>query len=435
MIINPSLNIAKIAFRNFIRNFSRYRLLLVALVSAVFIQIIILGTILGMTETLRDKAARYFGGEIVFVGYGPGSFSTIPEPEEVIQAIEDSSISYDLIAKRSTYFGREAKLFFAGNSQNLRRVIGVNWEVEANLLASFDFEDGTVPTADQTDGILISNYTASSLGARVGDSISVFIPTTTGQQNSKNLLITGIYDDPSFFGFTAYMDFTLLNELLGDEPDKVSEIGLFIPYLQDETATATRVLEELANDFPVYDVFRSQDQRDQAFRSRDQNERFYYGAITLDANLAEIKNLLDAMTIITAFLLVLFLMIVLVGVSNTYNMIVFERTKEIGTMRSLGLTKPGILKMFLFEASYLGLAGSILGFLFGLLGLIGVSTLDFSSQEAILIFLSQGKVNWNLSGPLVVLIVIVVVIASIIGALGSAKRASDLAPVDALRQE
>jgi putative ABC transport system permease protein len=56
-----------------------------------------------------------------------------------------------------------------------------------------------------------------------------------------------------------------------------------------------------------------------------------------------------------------FLFVALLGIANTMLMSVLERTREIGTMMSVGVRRRQILSLFLLEASLLGLAGGVLG--------------------------------------------------------------------------
>jgi len=53
------------------------------------------------------------------------------------------------------------------------------------------------------------------------------------------------------------------------------------------------------------------------------------------------------------------------GVANTMLMATFERTREIGVLKALGATDGQIARLFLVEASAIGLVGALLGLLFG----------------------------------------------------------------------
>lgn len=55
------------------------------------------------------------------------------------------------------------------------------------------------------------------------------------------------------------------------------------------------------------------------------------------------------------------LLVAALGITNTMIMSIYERTKEIGIMKVIGAALPDIGKIFLFEASIIGLIGGILG--------------------------------------------------------------------------
>nr|WP_199068490.1 FtsX-like permease family protein [Chromobacterium sp. ASV5] len=59
--------------------------------------------------------------------------------------------------------------------------------------------------------------------------------------------------------------------------------------------------------------------------------------------------------------------VALFTIGNTMNMVVLERTVEIGTLRAMGLRRAGIRRLFLCEGVLLGAAGSALGVLASLL--------------------------------------------------------------------
>ncbi len=82
------------------------------------------------------------------------------------------------------------------------------------------------------------------------------------------------------------------------------------------------------------------------------------------------------------FLFVIALMIIgTVGIVNTMLISIFEKTKEIGMLKALGMRDTDILKLFLTEGVILGFLGGLLGVLFGgaLNGWYAIHGLDFSS--------------------------------------------------------
>ena len=64
--------------------------------------------------------------------------------------------------------------------------------------------------------------------------------------------------------------------------------------------------------------------------------------------------------VLLIILIVLFV-IIMVGITNTFRIIMFERIKEIGTMRSMGMQRGEVRNLFLFEALFIALGGAIAG--------------------------------------------------------------------------
>lgn len=74
-----------------------------------------------------------------------------------------------------------------------------------------------------------------------------------------------------------------------------------------------------------------------------------------------------------AFLIVF--TIVVMSVINTVSMAIMERTREIGTLRALGLKRRGIERLFAMESMFLGIIGSVLGIILTLVAWAAIMTL------------------------------------------------------------
>jgi ABC-type antimicrobial peptide transport system, permease component len=116
-----------------------------------------------------------------------------------------------------------------------------------------------------------------------------------------------------------------------------------------------------------------------------------------------------------------------VSILNTMYTSVTERTGEIGVMKAIGAKKRQILAIFLLESSMVGVAGGILGLMFGA-GLAKVASIaasrliDASLQPIIPVWLAAGAILFSAG------------LGAVSGIL-PARRAANLSPVDALREE
>ncbi len=80
----------------------------------------------------------------------------------------------------------------------------------------------------------------------------------------------------------------------------------------------------------------------------------------------KVKEMFD---IIFLFLFIIVFIIVVMSVINTMSMVVLERTREIGTLRALGLKRKGVILLFAIESSLLGILGTLWGFFATILSL------------------------------------------------------------------
>lgn len=83
---------------------------------------------------------------------------------------------------------------------------------------------------------------------------------------------------------------------------------------------------------------------------------------------------------IFGFLLVIVLSIVVMSIANAMNVNVVERTKEIGTLRAIGMQRSGVIRLFVTEALLLVIGGCVLGLVLALLVRWGVNAADLSYQ-------------------------------------------------------
>jgi putative ABC transport system permease protein len=151
---------------------------------------------------------------------------------------------------------------------------------------------------------------------------------------------------------------------------------------------------------------------------------------TLNPAFGQITGMFAA---IFGFITILISAIVLFTVGNTMSMAVLERTVEIGTLRTLGLRRSGIRRLFVSEGLLLGLTGAGLGTIMALFFAALINQAGFS-------WVPPGNSNpvpitirlWGEHQMLLSIAVTVVVVATI-SAWWPARRAAKQDVVDALR--
>ena len=112
-----------------------------------------------------------------------------------------------------------------------------------------------------------------------------------------------------------------------------------------------------------------------------------------------------------------------IGVSNIMNVVVEERTREIGLKMALGAKKRYVLSQFLFETLLITLIGGAIGLAFSA-GIIAVFPESSISEEI-------GRPTFS---PEVALITVALLgLIGFLAGFGPARRAANLSPVEALR--
>jgi ABC-type lipoprotein release transport system permease subunit len=217
--------------------------------------------------------------------------------------------------------------------------------------------------------------------------------------------------------------------------EEINEMGAYLTSpARQERAAAKTLSSALSGTVPSFGVIQTRDAFQRAaWAARNQRE---YGVVTLSAQLAEINDLLGAITLIAGAVMVLFLSITVVGVSNTFTMVVWERTREIGTLRAIGMQRARAVTLFLLEALLLGLSGVIVGGALGIAILLGVASfVVFPPNAVTTLFLTGGRLAWELPMWGVMMMGLLAVLASLFGALRASVRAGRLDPVEALRHQ
>ncbi len=197
--------------------------------------------------------------------------------------------------------------------------------------------EGSLP--ENGNEILISKNTAELLDVGIGDYLIVETDTKTGAHNADAFKITALFETPNpevnknFF----YISIDAANTLLAMGGD----ITLISIKTEEKAETLSREIKKEIGDIEGVTVKT-------------------WGELAQDyMDIREGKRGGTSMMLMMTFI------IIAVGIANTMNMAVFERTGETGMMRAMGMTNREIILNFIFESGGLGLMGGIMGLVLG----------------------------------------------------------------------
>jgi putative ABC transport system permease protein len=207
-------------------------------------------------------------------------------------------------------------------------------------VTSFPSFHGSYLSGGEQSGVVLGSELAEMLDLKPGSDAVILTNTYSGMANALDAKVVGVYNT----GNTATNDKTVLMtyshaQALMDFQGAERLVVLLRNGKDGRTAAsaAARIRADLAK--AGYDV---------EINTWDELSVFY----------KQVKNLFD---MIFLFIFSIVLVIVIMSVVNTMSMSVMERTREIGTLRALGLKRYGVKFLFATEGALLGFLGSAVG--------------------------------------------------------------------------
>ncbi len=164
---------------------------------------------------------------------------------------------------------------------------------------------------------------------------------------------------------------------------------------------------------------------------KDYLENKGYQVETIESFAAPILGVIDTAKWVLNGVGILVLLVAGFGIANTLLMSVYERTREIGLMRALGMSKGKVFLLFSFEAIMIGFWGSAAGVVAGIITGKILSTIASNT------FLSSVDNFTLFVFPIIytALIILAIMFLAFIAGIIPAVKASSLNPIEALRHE
>lgn len=213
-----------------------------------------------------------------------------------------------------------------------KQIGAVNGQAFAELV-DIDLQSGEVASIDN-GAILLHEDPATDLGVQIGDVITI----TWQNGNVSELPVGGIFADSSIAGNWLISLGTLKGVTTAAPVDFF--IGAKIaPGVDIDVARSA--VEAIAEDFPSAEV------QDQAEFQRSQEDQ------------------LNQLLTIVYGLLIFAIFIAVLGIANTMALSVFERTREFGLLRAVGMSRRSLKRTVRWEAIIVSVFGATLGIVVG----------------------------------------------------------------------
>jgi ABC-type lipoprotein release transport system permease subunit len=272
----------------------------------------------------------------------------VEDPDRVVGQLEDAGIP----AAPRVVFDGELVVYEDPypSSGSMRTVLyGIDPEGDAKVFRLEEAVSEGRYLEPGENGALMGAWLAEDLGAEVGYPLTVLTRTSRGYYQTIDLEIVGLVNAPN----------PIINRKAVYLPLDTAQL-----YLQME-GRATEINMSFAETADVED-------RLAAARAAVEGDLGPGGDPLVVKSWQELAAdyvaLAQAKTQGSGMILFLVFVIAAVGVSNTMLMAVFERVRELGMMRALGMSERDVRKLFLIEAAGIGLIGAVLGVTAGVIG-------------------------------------------------------------------
>ncbi|MBA3787315.1 MAG: ABC transporter permease, partial [Actinobacteria bacterium] len=242
------------------------------------------------------------------------------------------------------------------------------------------------------DGAFVDDDYAADHDLAVGSPVTIQVPS--GEK--VELVVKGIFEPPT--GGSPFGHVTFSSARFDEEYESPRNLYTFAQMNGDVTEANTAALTAVLADFPNAKA-----------QTRDE---------FVDNQIAGLSSILNILYV----LLALSVVVSLFGIVNTLVLTVFERTRELGMLRAIGMTRRQVRRMIRHESVITALIGGVLGILLGIvLGGLLVARVEF--------------IEFALPTVQLIVFAVMTVIVGILAAIFPARRAARLDPLKALQYE
>ncbi len=305
-----------------------------------------------------------------------------------------------------------ARLGFSGVINNGKRDLGIIGEgvepsAEETLGTFLKYIEGRPLKDEDRDGIVMGQGVARSLGLKPGDRVNLVISLAQGAVNTLDFEVIGVFQSFSkdFDARAIRIPLSAARDLMDNRSAHLAVV------LLNQTEDTDKVFASLKTrlepqGFELADWRELSDFYDKTLKLYDRQ----FGVLRL-----------------------IILLMVLLSVTNSVNMTLFERTREFGTLLALGDRPNTVFQLIMTESALLGLFGAGIGIAVGCVAAMLISAIGIpmppppNANVGYTAFIRLVPAEILLAG-------LIGFVATCLAAVLPARRASRLNVVDALRQ-
>ena len=325
----------KLALRNVLRQKKRSALSTISIICGVAVIIFSRGFVGGIKENIVRAQVDSMSGHVMArqVDYPTAG---INHPVDVVVELDEATEQW---LDDETVAWTERVIFsprvVIGQDSMRARGIGFDPDRDEDVFPRTTWEVlGEIPNGPD-DGVLVGSSLARLLSLDVGDDVVLETRTHAGALNAMSVPVSGIVRtaNPAIDMVGMFLHWDLAQDLVRAD-DKGTHLALRLRDRDDAPAVAAALSEKLG---PEIETIGWEEETRPLTEIQDLRQKIFdFFAFSLFAMAAT-------------------------GIANTVLMAAYERIREIGTMRALGMTRGAVVRLFVAEGFVMGIIGAVVG--------------------------------------------------------------------------
>lgn len=426
----------RIAFMNLVEHRRRTAFLgtAIAVVTALFVLLSALS--IGIRNTLIETALTLSTGHLNVGGFfkpTAGQAGPVVADFPKVQAlIRETLPEADHVVERGRGYGK----IVSDTASMQVGITGIDIKTEPQFKGVLNIASGKLEDLAEPNTIMLFEEQAKRLQVKVDDAITISTQTARGVANTIDCRVAAIARDIGLLSqFSVVVPNSALRTLYQLRPDVTGALQIHLKprYADDLVPLAERLRKRLEaaghklmepDPRPFWMKFQNVTREEWTGQKLD--------VTTWEDELSFMMWSVNALQGLTFVMMVILIAIVVTGIMNTLWIAIRERTREIGTLRAIGMQRAGIARLFLLEAAFLGGLSGTLGVGLGVIiaGLVNLAHIQV--PLSVQLFLMRDTVQLALDSSALLFAVALITIVTSAAALYPSLRAARLKPVDAM---
>jgi ABC-type lipoprotein release transport system permease subunit len=424
-----------IAFRNILTHGKR-SLLLGGAIAVVTALLIFLGCLSsGVKATMLESATTVATGHLNVGGFykvtAGQSAPLVTDYKNIETIVQKTLPDLDFVTARGRGWARLVSDEFSTQVG----IAGVDMAHEPNLPKVIKMKEGKLEDLAKPGSILIFASQAKKFKVKTGDSMVFSVLTDRGVNNTVDVRVCGVAEDMGLMtSWNVFVPQETLNRLYQIND---SATGAILIYLKNMNHIPRDMdLLRKALEGSGYLVMDREANKSFWMKFEEINREEWTGQkLDITTWEDEISYVIWALTAIDGLSFVLttvLLVIIAVGIMNTLWIAIRERTREIGTLRAIGMRRRGVMAMFVMEAFCLGAMGTAAGALLGCLLALLLNAMHLPVPEGAQFFTMSTTLRFALDPVRIIGGAAVITLCCTVVSLIPSFRAAKMKPITAM---